>query len=317
MSAIIKPTRNWIDDLKKQKHINIVTSPDLDGYISALLLSNRFNTTIVGFYNNRELLIKDGIKPKDCIFIDCDVLHPNIRSVGHHITDRDETNKASYNKEGIQINNFFGVSLESRLPKADFSFKYPFSTFILLSWILDITHSKFTKWQKFLMLQADGVFNVVSNYSHSTAKWDEIMGGIVDSLYGKYGVKDIINHQGKYRDIRKKSMGLETNGQGKGTEKIKRLVNSFNQSTKQFDPKQLDFIKAIGEEIGYTYTSKKWDCCNDMNLYNFNSYEKKSTAKKFFSDTTNSDTTLSFIYSNSGGKLNYTKCTTNQIEIFG
>ena len=38
-----------------------------------------------GFYDGKVMLLKDGVKPKDCVFLDMEISRGDIRSLGHHM----------------------------------------------------------------------------------------------------------------------------------------------------------------------------------------------------------------------------------------
>lgn len=68
-----------------EKNHNAILSPDIDGLLCGLLMSTYLNWKIVGFYDGKNLLIKPGLSTKDCVFLDMEILRPDVRSAGHHL----------------------------------------------------------------------------------------------------------------------------------------------------------------------------------------------------------------------------------------
>ena len=56
-----------------QKSKNIIISPDVDGFMSAELLSRKFDSVVVGTYDKNILCISDDVRPEECLFVDCDM----------------------------------------------------------------------------------------------------------------------------------------------------------------------------------------------------------------------------------------------------
>ncbi|MEK7123385.1 MAG: hypothetical protein AAB851_00655, partial [Patescibacteria group bacterium] len=75
---------------------NCVLSPDSDGLLCGLFVSNYLNWKMRGFYDGKILLLEKGFNPKDCIFLDIEVFRKKVRSVGQHMV--------MFNKERLPIN---------------------------------------------------------------------------------------------------------------------------------------------------------------------------------------------------------------------
>ena len=91
-----------------EKDINCILSPDSDGLLCGLLMSNYFNWKVVGFYDGKVLILKKGMSVKDCIFLDMEVFRKDIRSMGHHMLLFNKNNKPlNWNnfKDCLQPNN--------------------------------------------------------------------------------------------------------------------------------------------------------------------------------------------------------------------
>lgn len=98
-----------------QYSTNLIVSPDMDGYLSAELMSRRWDTRIVGTYGVDGLLVKNGIDPKKCLFVACNIFSPNYVFIGNHVRHGwDDTNPQSFNP-----NIYYSVrSLDNMYPFA-------------------------------------------------------------------------------------------------------------------------------------------------------------------------------------------------------
>ena len=62
---------------------NCVISPDADGMICGLFMSYYLNWNIAGYYDNgKNLLLRNGLSAKDCVFLDTEICRKEIRSCG-------------------------------------------------------------------------------------------------------------------------------------------------------------------------------------------------------------------------------------------
>ncbi len=88
-----------------ERNQNCILSPDSDGLLCGLLMSYYLGWRIRGFYDGKVLVIDEGVKPQDCVFLDMEIFRPNIRSVGQHMV--------MYDKEDLpkNWNNFVFFSV--------------------------------------------------------------------------------------------------------------------------------------------------------------------------------------------------------------
>lgn len=159
-----------------KKNHQYIISPDSDGFLSALLLTNFLGGRVVGFYDAKISLIHKDIKASDCIFLDVDINRPNIRSIGHHMVIYNKKivdNNFNYPSNCIQpnvIRNFDG--------KNDFQAKYPFGTVHLLIGILHEAGiiDSLTKNSIWPLLFTDGVWNNLFGYTENCIEWINYLG---------------------------------------------------------------------------------------------------------------------------------------------
>ena len=62
-----------------------ILSPDSDGLLCGLFMSNILGWEIVGFYDGKVLTLKKGESVKDCVFLDMEIFRNYVKSLGHHM----------------------------------------------------------------------------------------------------------------------------------------------------------------------------------------------------------------------------------------
>ena len=139
---------------------NLIISPDMDGFVSAQLL-NRYNgSKVVGTYDKNILCLSDGISPRDCLFVDCDMNHPDYVSIGNHMRlANDNMSDKSFNP-----NIHFGVT--------KYSDKFPFATAYLIAFATSI---KTSATDMIRMAYADSTLRNMESYSDNMRNWSDRM----------------------------------------------------------------------------------------------------------------------------------------------
>lgn len=247
---------------------NCVLSPDSDGLLCGLLMSSYLNWKIRGFYDGKVLVLEKGTKPRDCVFLDMEIFHSSVRSVGQHMVTFDK-NKLPKNWSGfnqcIAANNLRGYDF-----KNDFSKKYPFGTVHLLLAIvsqkMDIPISKEAVCP---LLYTDGVFKNQFNYPENCLSWLIFLGAdfennplqkiFLDKHYSTYELMLAL------QDIFFEIHGI---GSGRrGGDKIKissskgQLINIDEQNNclEQSTKKQAEeFLNILAAKTGWSYNSEYW-----------------------------------------------------------
>ena len=139
----------------------IIISPDIDGLTSARLLEAFNDSVVVGTYDKNILLLGDGIDPKECLFVDCDMNTSDLVSIGNHqrLSSGDNMSSKSFNP-----NVHFGIN--------KYTDKYPFATAFLISFATRVTTSE--QIQAY-MSYADSTYKNLINYSENMHNWRERM----------------------------------------------------------------------------------------------------------------------------------------------
>lgn len=147
--------------LKTLEHSKqLIISPDADGLMSAELI-NRYNgSKVVGTYDKNILCLADDIDVSECLFVDCDMNHPNYVSIGNHMRLlNDGMSHRSFNP-----NVHFGIST--------YRDKFPFATAFLISFATEVqtSHSDHIR-----MAYADSTLRNMESYANNMRNWSTRM----------------------------------------------------------------------------------------------------------------------------------------------
>lgn len=169
-----------LDDLFRdwnQKHI--VTSPDVDGLLCALIVMHHIpESKLLGFYDCNQLTLcaeeHDMELAKDALWVDLDVLG-NIRCIGQHLIQYEENDIfPTRHPLSFNPNVFFGQNYKNSFwygmsGKRD---KYPFGTIHLL---IDYFNAIITDRAKPFIAHADGSWINAVRYHDNCCIWKELM----------------------------------------------------------------------------------------------------------------------------------------------
>ena len=139
-----------------QKSKNIIISPDVDGFMSAELLSRKFDSVVVGTYDKNILCISDDVRPEECLFVDCDMNTKEFVSIGNHMRiEKDNMADTSFNP-----NRFWNTKM--------YTSKFPFATCFLISAATEIDLDLYDLQR---MAHADSTLTNMDNYSTNMLRW--------------------------------------------------------------------------------------------------------------------------------------------------
>jgi hypothetical protein len=85
-----------------------------------------------GFYNYTTLYSDPAIDPHECVWVDLDVYHADVSSIGHHILRPASTDRIPGHRASVNPNLLRGID------QTDFLHKYPLGTIHFLLWLHDI-----------------------------------------------------------------------------------------------------------------------------------------------------------------------------------
>ena len=231
-------------------------------------MSNYLGWKICGFYDGKVLIIKQGINPHECIFLDMEIFRPNIRSVGQHMVMYDKMdlppNWSNFN-DCISANNLRNYDF-----KNDFRQKYPFGTVHLLLSILGQDRSiSIPKSAVSPLLYTDGTFKNQFNYPENCLSWlDFLRAGHTNNPLQKVFLD---RHYSTYElMVELKDLFLRINivGGGKrGGDKIK-ISNSkgspvnFDFKTGKLNQETIDQTKKLldmlSQKTGWNFNKEHW-----------------------------------------------------------
>ena len=266
---------------------NCIISPDADGMLCGLFMSNFLNWKIVGYYDNgKNLILKKGFKAKDCIFLDTEIHRPDVRSIGHHISLLRQSDTL------IDLDNYRNCfnpnTSRGRTFKENFTLKYPMGTIhLLISIIGSVKEIKFSKESFFVVLQADGTINrFLDRYSENLREWLVYLG--IDE--SDHVLSKMLNEEITLLKINKEYVEyIKRFVKGK---KDKILISnrtqieeaSFSSDKKSFSEECIkstrEYLEFLSEKTGWSFDESKWTF-NDFCLYEFTKKIVKPGVKNF------------------------------------
>jgi hypothetical protein len=252
---------------------NTIISPDVDGILCGLLMSHYFNWKIVGFYDGKNLAIKNKVKVSDCIFLDMDIYRRNIRSCGHHMV--------TYNKNEMPTNwgnysNCINPNIIRRFyAHRKFKQKYPFGTIHFLLCVLSsagLIKNDLPEEAISILLYADGTIKNLFNYPENCTSWFNFL-NMKDSkspvyplfvLFANIELADMINNLKELFSSFKQIAG----GKKRGGDKIKIRDIKDNTFPKQPLDQIENLVRLLAQNTGWAYVPEKWGWTN-LNVCNF------------------------------------------------
>ena len=240
-----------------------IISPDTDGFLCALLMTNYFKWQVQGFYDGKTLLVGDKIDPKDAIFLDMEIFSNGIRSIGQHML--------LPNKNELPVNwsNFSSCISPNNLRRvdahSDFAQKYPFGTIhFLLSIISNKVQPKYDEKILAPLLFADGTFKNIFNYPENSISWLK---------YLDIGKVNVLNEMFYERENNLSAlMGVMESffakirtigGASQGTEKLKLTEIEASRNNlfcikKEERKKTIEILKMLSAQTGWKFIDKNW-----------------------------------------------------------
>ncbi|TSC81845.1 MAG: Uncharacterized protein G01um101419_725 [Parcubacteria group bacterium Gr01-1014_19] len=153
-----------------EKNKDCILSPDSDGLLCGLFVSNFLGWKIRGFYDGKIMVLEEGFRPKDCIFLDMEVFREGVRSIGQHMV--------MFNKEHLPENwgNFENCASINNIRNHDgyhdFRLKYPFGTIHFLIGVLGTQRAiSIPKSAIAPLLFTDGTWMNLLGYTENSLSW--------------------------------------------------------------------------------------------------------------------------------------------------
>ena len=274
----------------QSESMNCILSPDSDGLLSALLMSKYLNWNIVGFYDGKVLLLKNGISCFDekTVFLDMEVFRSNVRSIGHHMVNY---NKRLLNKTrelSKLFQNNYAQCVQPNLlrefdAKNNFRIKYPFGTVHLLLAILGsrLFNIKIHKEAICPLFFVAGTFNVLYSYPENVLNWlsylrfDEGNNPLKELFQNDYTVFSLIIDMDKF--FRKRDEISVTNERGDRLRISETDGSTYNITENErglwdINDDAVDriseFIRLLASLTGWDFDESKW-YFSDFKLFQF------------------------------------------------
>ena len=162
----------WIS----KKNQKCILSPDSDGLLCGLFMSHYLNWEIVGFYDGKVCVLKDGISAydDDVCFLDIEIYRVGIKSMGHHMLS--VYNTAKPDDWNSKFKNCIQPNLLRGYDKNNFRLKYPLATIHMLIGILETEIDiKVEESAIFPLIFVDGTYNVMFSYPENVLNWWDYM----------------------------------------------------------------------------------------------------------------------------------------------
>ncbi|MBI2429202.1 MAG: hypothetical protein HYV29_10500 [Ignavibacteriales bacterium] len=256
-----------------RKNKKCILSPDSDGLLCGLFMSKYLDWKIIGYYDGKVMLLKEGESTydEDVVFLDMEIYRSHVKSVGHHMVLLNKNRPPSdWNNFSncIQLNN-----LRTYDGKHDFRLKYPLATIHFLlgtlgtQFDIEIPTSAIAP-----LFFTDGTFNVLYSYPENVLNWLNFLGienpnsplrkvfmhdhfsvyeqiKVMDEFFRK---RDLLNKPGERGD---KFAISESNGQFKN---IQELSDGTYKITNEEQSKVRGFINLLAETTTWEFEEKKW-----------------------------------------------------------
>ncbi|MDD5696474.1 MAG: hypothetical protein PHO90_00680 [Candidatus Pacebacteria bacterium] len=271
---------------------NCILSPDSDGLLCGLFMSNYLDWRIKGFYDGKIILLDKNISIKDCIFLDMDIFRKEIRSVGHHMVQFNKRKKPSSWKNFdncIQPNNFRNYD-----GYKDFRLKYPLATIHLLIGIIG-SKIKVTIPKSAIcpLFYVDGVFKNLFGYPENCIDWlrylraDSDKNSLYDIFFDKH--YSVYNLMVALEEFFIQISGIDKGKRGNDKIKISNTKGQpinikTNRDTYELIQDEKDkarkFLKILSRLTQWNYKEKSWQWDN-FKIYQFSKSTIKPNNKNF------------------------------------
>ncbi len=275
-NKLVKKHR-WI--IKKKN--KCILSPDSDGLLCGLFLSNYLNWEIVGFYDGKVMLLKKDVSCKDCVFLDIEVFRKSTKSIGHHMLQYNKRRKPS------TWNNFDNCIQPNNMRDYDgyhdFRLKYPLATIHLLIGIIGSKLKiKIPESAICALLFTDGTFNVLFKYPENVLNWLNFLkanekNSPLKNVFEnkKYSVFSLmVAMDNFFRERDKISVPRERGDRLRISKTDGTLYNFIKNKEGTYDIKQdaknriVRFIKLLSRLTKWVYIEDRWTWKN-LNFYKF------------------------------------------------
>ncbi len=158
-----------------QPGLDMVVSPDFDGLLCALVMSEHLGWRLRGFYDGKVFVLDAPVQHiRELIFLDIEIYRPQVRSVGNHLLQWDSTIELPNFTYAVNPNLLRGITVRQ------FPQKYPFATvhFLIVLLFYAGVRVQAQRGREFrtILLYPDGTHRVLLNYRQNVIDWLQWMG---------------------------------------------------------------------------------------------------------------------------------------------
>ncbi len=251
-----------------------ILSPDSDGLLCGLFMSHYLNWEIVGFYDGKVCVLKDGISSydDDVCFLDIEIFREGIKSMGHHMLSI--YNSAKPEDWNLRFKNCIQPNLMRGYDKNNFRLKYPLATIHLLIGILENKiNIKVEENAIFPLLFVDGTFNVMFSYPENVMNWwkylkvydnSKLLKNIfMGENYTAYKLMLEMDNFFRERDEisapRERGDRLKISSKDSSYYNIEKCDNQLYKINNEAKERCIKFIKLLSKHTKWNYKSENWN----------------------------------------------------------
>lgn len=279
----------WLFDKKTP----LVISPDSDGLLCGLVLSNIYGMKVQGFYDGKVLALHPDFSYEKCAYIDIEVNRNVIGSFGHHMLTFNKNFRTQYT-ENYQFHNCLQPNEYRNLDaNSDFQKKYPFGTVHLLLSIIEARGDLGKDVRSSIisaapLLFTDGVLNNLYGYPENCLEWASFLGidreesFVGSQIFNRIGtlenmrmMRDFFLERDRLNPTQRFEAGvIETGGRKRKGDKL--IISSKDSSHVNFVPipdesecfqlfqpeaqRITEFLRLIGDRgLGLPFLSNHWN----------------------------------------------------------
>ncbi len=302
-----------------------ILSPDSDGLLCGLLMQHFLDWDIVGFYDGKVLVLKEGLKTSDCVFLDMEIFRSFTKSIGQHMLMWN----AKKDIEKPEWANFDNCISPNNIRKFDgktkFSKKYPLGTIHMLLGIVNtVKYVDIKKEAICPLLYTDGTFKNMFNYPENVLDWLSFLSAedkssplyqvFFDNSYSTSALMLALKEFfAKIQEISGGSRGGDkiqiSNKEGHSINMIQNSRNLFDLNERQVEI-GTRFLNLLSELTGWGYLPDKWCFC-DFIVYNFSKGQIVPNGRNF--DALISQQPISWAMT-AGNRIEYTIESTDKLD---
>jgi hypothetical protein len=158
-----------------QHGLDCIVSPDADGQLCGLLLSNVLGWKVRGFYDGKAMVVDRRVNHRECVFVDVEIFRSGVRSFGNHMLLFNRNRPPE--RWEIEFEHCFSMNNWRGHDRRAFRRKYPFASIHFLMVILAARHAiNPPPSAAGPLLFADGTYKLLLQYTENAWDWMRYLG---------------------------------------------------------------------------------------------------------------------------------------------